>query len=64
MTAEIIDLQQHQPHLVISGEEGVHVVPRSVFIDIIRGNLDYREIEGFDDVIKTILREWLEGLDD
>jgi hypothetical protein len=59
MAAEVIDLSEHRPHLVIdcTKDEGaiVHVVPVSLALDWASGKQPLPEPE----VIRRIITEWL-----
>lgn len=62
MTAQIIDIDEHRPHLVIdcSGAPGepagaIHVVPVALAVDWGTGAKPLPE----DEIVRRIIREWL-----
>jgi len=60
----VIELSAHRSHVTIQGTEKVHVVPESVFHDIIDGKMGASDVDEFDDMLPTILSGWLDHLSD
>jgi len=55
----VVQLDDFRPHLCIQGNTSIHVVPVLLIEKLISGVLTHSDIEGFDDLLPTILSEWL-----
>ena len=49
----------HKPHLTVNCGESVHVVPVALIEDVIEGKKDFTQLERWDVLLKTILKDWL-----
>ena len=56
----VLNIEDHKPHVVVCGKS-VHVVPVSMFNNIINGTLKSKDIEDLDDMLPRIIKEWLDG---
>lgn len=62
--SEVIALDDHRPHVTINGTSGkVHVIPVSTIQDVIEGARDITSIEDYEDIVPSILIEWLDYLE-
>lgn len=55
----VVQLDERRPHVVIEGMEAIHVVPTSVFYDVVDGKINVSDIESSDDIMRSIIQEWL-----
>ena len=62
MSHEIVNLDDHRPHITISCADGVHVMPVSLMKDVISGKKCLTQIESWGEIIKPILKHFLDGL--
>lgn len=61
MSAEVINLDDHRPHVTIMDLEGnAHVVPVSYFEDFVKGGVDIPE--DMLPVMRKVVDEWLRTL--
>ena len=61
MSAELVNLNDHRPHLRVSGADGKeHVMPVALVERVVRGELPMIAIDPA--VWRTIAREWLSGI--
>ena len=59
----VVSLDEHRPHLVFMLEDGkVHVIPVSVFRDIVAGTLKLTDIDDWEMFSRYIIKAWLEGI--
>lgn len=54
---------ENQPHVTIATMDGnAHVIPVACIQRVIDGDLPFAEVEGCNEIVRPILREWLESL--
>ncbi|AZC52288.1 hypothetical protein C4K35_4719 [Pseudomonas chlororaphis subsp. piscium] len=58
MTAEIHDIADHRPHLMVVASDGAHVIPRSLVQSVIDGKQPSSILT--DPVVQRIIEEWLQ----
>lgn len=59
MMGEVIHIEAKQPHMTIqSTDKKIHVVPVSLIKDIIEGRKSITDLQGFEEIVPTILEEW------
>ncbi|UVK96467.1 hypothetical protein [Pseudomonas sp. B21-048] len=58
MAAEIHDLADQRPHLVIVADDGVHVVPHALVREVIVGDKSSSILT--EPVLRRIIEEWTE----
>lgn len=59
---KVTHIDDHKPHLTVNCGETVHVVPVALIEDVVNGKTDFTQIEQWDVLLKTILRDWLLSL--
>ena len=59
---KFVEIDQYRPHVTIPTDNGVYIVPEQVLRDIISGELEITEWEGYRDLIPTIIEDWLERM--
>jgi len=60
---EVTSLDDHRPHVTIQVSNGdCHVIPVSVFQDVVRGRLRVSEIDCYEVIVQAIIRDWLADL--
>ena len=60
MMNNITNISDQKPHLMIPDIKGnAHVIPISLIEDVISGNICITELEDYQIIIPTILKEWL-----
>ena len=53
---------ENEPHLCLQLQDGnVHVIPESVFKDIISGKMKITDIDHWEMITRAIFSEWLRG---
>lgn len=62
MTDSVIELKDYRPHVVVQGQERTHIAPLEMFHQIAKSDLDWRDVEDGDDMIPTIIGEWLSAI--
>lgn len=63
---DVVELDDARPHLTITGEDAVHVVPCLLIEEIISGKLPPAALicrERGNDLVRAILREWYDSID-
>lgn len=58
----VMQLEEARPHLTVNCGETVHVLPVSLINDVIAGKIDFTSIERWEELLKTILKDWLSSL--
>lgn len=58
MTAEIHDIADHRPHLMVAASDGAHVIPRALFQSVIDGKQPSTILT--EPVVQRIIEEWLQ----
>ena len=58
--SNVLHFEKSKPHVVVECGDGVHVLPVSLIEDVISGRRCLTEIEQWSDIIKVILKEYLE----
>lgn len=58
MTADILDIADHRPHLMVVASDGVHVLPRELIQSVIEGKKPSGILT--EPVVRRILEEWLQ----
>ena len=62
MTADITSIDAYLPHVTISSKSGnQHVIPVQFFEDICSGKACITNLDGFEEVVPTIISEWLKA---
>lgn len=56
--AEVHDIADHRPHVMVIAEDGVHGIPHTLIADIIAGRKESSLLT--EPVIRRVLEEWLE----
>lgn len=61
VSAKVIQLDDHRPHLTITTHANkVHVIPLSFFVDVAKGRLPIDNLgEHRDAILRVVLGEWL-----
>jgi len=62
MDKSISTIDDYRPHLTVNCGESVHVVPVALLEDVISGKKDFTQIEQWDVLLKTILKDWLSNV--
>lgn len=57
MTAEIHDIADQRPHLMVSASDGAHVIPRALVQSVIDGKQPSTILT--EPVVQRIIEEWL-----
>ena len=60
----IVNIEEKLPHIVINCGERVHVLPRSLIVDVIEERKCITQIEGWNDIVKVILTGFLEMIEE
>ena len=55
-------IEDYKPHLTVNCGECVHVISISLIEDVISGKKDFTELERWDELLKTILKDWLSSM--
>ena len=58
----VTHIDDHKPCLTVICGESVHVVPVALIEDVISGKKDFTQLEQWDVLLKTILKDWLDGV--
>lgn len=58
MTADILDIADHRPHLMVVASDGVHVLPRELIQSVIEGKKPSAILT--EPVVQRIIEEWLQ----
>lgn len=58
MTAEVHDIADHRPHLMVVASDGAHVIPRSLVQSVIDGKQPSSILT--EPVVQRIIEEWLQ----
>lgn len=58
MTAEIHDIADHRPHLMVAASDGAHVIPRALVQSVIDGKQPSSILT--EPVVQRIIEEWLQ----
>jgi hypothetical protein len=58
----VTDIEDRKPHLTIQCKDAIHVLPVSTLYDVIEGKLKFTDIDRHEDLIKPILKEYLDSL--
>ena len=58
MTAEIHDIADHRPHLMVAASDGAHVIPRALIQSVIDGKQPSTILT--EPVVQRIIEEWLQ----
>jgi len=56
MTADILDIADQRPHLMVVASDGVHVLPRELIQSVIQGKNPSAILT--EPVVRRILEEW------
>ena len=59
MSSNVIDLDEHRPHVVVEGLGRSHVVPLELIEKLINGTIAFADVED-QDLLRDILHSWLE----
>lgn len=60
---KVIHIDDQKPHLTINCGDSVHVVPIALIEDVIAGKKCFTQLEQWNDLLKTILVEWLDRVE-
>jgi len=63
LESNVIDLQDHHPHLTIPTKNAVHVLPVALIKDVIDGKKLIFDIDGWEDILPVILSDYLKGME-
>ncbi len=55
----IIDIEDHREHICIYGCS-THVLPISLFADIVNKRISITDVDGIDDIAPVIISEWMD----
>ena len=58
MTAQIHDIADHRPHLMVVASDGAHVIPRALIQSVIDGKKPSSILT--EPVVQRIIEEWLQ----
>jgi hypothetical protein len=58
----VTHIEDHKPHLTVNCGETVHVIPVSLIEAVIAGKKDFTQIDDWEDLLKTILRDWINSV--
>jgi hypothetical protein len=58
MTADILDIADHRPHLIVVASDGAHVLPRELIQSVIEGKKASAILT--EPVVRRIVEEWLQ----
>ncbi len=58
MTAEIHDIADQRPHLMVAASDGAHVIPRALVQSVIDGKQPSSILT--EPVVQRIIEEWLQ----
>lgn len=61
MSQKVENIDDFRPHLTVNCGKSVHVVPVALIEDVIAGKKDFTQIDDWVDLLKTILRDWLDN---
>jgi hypothetical protein len=61
---KVTNIDDYRPHVCISTEKSVHVVPVSVFEKIVSREMEITEIDDWEDIAISIISDWLNQLKD
>jgi len=62
---KITEISDKMPHIAIPDLEGnMHVVPESLFRDIVNGSQEIERLDDWRQIIRAIVRDWLRSLKD
>ena len=59
---KVTHVDDHKPHLTVNCGESVHIVPVALIEDVINGKRDFTQLEKWDVLLKTILKDWLSSV--
>jgi hypothetical protein len=58
---DVIHIEAKQPHMTIPAiDKKIHVVPVSLIKDIIDGRKSITDLDGFEEIVPTIIEEWFQ----
>lgn len=60
MTADIHDIADQRPHLMVAASDGAHVIPHALVRSVIAGDKPSTILT--ESVVRRIIEEWLEQL--
>lgn len=60
MTADIHDIADQRPHLMVAASDGAHVIPRALVQSVIAGDKPSAILS--EPVVQRIIEEWLERI--
>ena len=60
MSAEVHDIADQRPHLTVTADDGVHVLPCELVRSVIAG--DKPSVILTEPVVRRIIEEWLQGV--
>jgi len=55
-------ISDNKPHLTVNCGESVHVIPVALIEDVIEGKKDFTQLDQWDVLLKTILKDWLDSV--
>ncbi|WP_033064255.1 hypothetical protein [Pseudomonas sp. GM18] len=58
MSAEILDLADHRPHLMVAASDGAHVIPHALVRSVIAGDKPSAILT--EPVVRRIIEEWFQ----
>ncbi|AMS13156.1 hypothetical protein A3218_02065 [Pseudomonas chlororaphis] len=60
MSAEVHDIADQRPHLTVTADDGVHVLPCELVRSVIAGDKPSAILT--EPVVRRIIEEWLQGV--
>lgn len=58
MTADILNIADHRPHLMVVASDGAHVIPHALVQSVIAGDKPSSILN--EPVVRRIIEEWLQ----
>ncbi len=62
MSEKIVNIEEAKPHLTVNCGETIHVIPVALIEDVIAGKKDFTQLDDWETLLKTILRDWLDSI--
>ena len=62
MSQKVENIDDFRPHLTVNCCESIHVVPVALIENVIAGKKDFTQLEQWDVLLKTILKDWLDSV--
>ena len=62
MENKVLELDDYRPHINVYAPTRVHTIPVSFFFDYAAGKREITDMEGWEEVVKVIVGEWLKSI--